>query len=487
VVNASVPVIWWESLNALPSYRETVARVLDLTLTTGMFYTSRHVALSAGLVGALSDADLDTASPWLREFAREVHVLGPGFRFWYQSFVVWEALIRKDAAQAARAEPELLRLSSASGRPLDEAVAHLLSTQVRHARGQEPEARAHLDRALEIAHMIRSSYIEFMARLSEAQLGLDAGLEADSLQALGAAMALGREHGYVGSHVWIPEIMARLCARALEAGIEVDYVRGLVQKRRLAADGLSVTTDAWPWPIKIFTLGRFELLRADQPVQFSRKVQRKPLALLKALIAFGGRGVRESLLMDALWPDAEGDAARVALGSALHRLRALMGSERAIVRQEGQLSLDARSCWVDVWAVERLLERAETGHTESLRKAVDLYRGPFLDGQEVELPQATALADTLRRRLLRQIARAARQCEASDRQQAVDWYEHALRVDPCAEDVYRSLMKAYHALGRPAAVEESYQRCRAALSVHRGTRPSAETEGLLKALSPPSA
>jgi hypothetical protein len=48
-------------------------------------------------------------------------------------------------------------------------------------------------------------------------------------------------------------------------------------------------------------------------------------------------------------------------------------------------------------------------------------------------------------------------------------------------------MKAYHALGRPAEVAESYRRCRAALSAHRGTRPSLETEGLLKALSPSSA
>jgi LuxR family maltose regulon positive regulatory protein len=164
VVNASVPVIWWESLNALPSYRQTVARVLDLTVMTGMFYTSRHVALSAGLVGALSDADLETAAPWLRELARDVHLLGPGFRFWYQSFVVWEALIRKDAAHAARSEPELQRLSLASGRPLDEAVAHLLSAQVRHAHGQEQEALGHIDCALEIARTIRSSYIEFMAR-----------------------------------------------------------------------------------------------------------------------------------------------------------------------------------------------------------------------------------------------------------------------------------------------------------------------------------
>src|SRR4029450_8246346 len=156
-----------------------------------------------------------------------------------------------------------------------------------------------------------------------------------------------------------PTTMAGVCARALEAGIEPDYVRGLVQKRGLVPESPPVEVEAWPWPLKILTLGRFEVLRNDEPVRFARKVQRKPLALLKALIAFGGRGVREELVMDALWPDAEGDAARVALASALHRLRGLLAREQAILRQEGRLSLDSRLCWVDVWAVDRLVGRAE--------------------------------------------------------------------------------------------------------------------------------
>ena len=153
--------------------------------------------------------------------------------------------------------------------------------------------------------------------------------------------------------------MAGLCARALEASIEEDYVRGLIQKRGLVPESSPVEVEAWPWPIKIFTLGRFEVLRDGEPMRFGRKVQRKPLALLKALIAFGGRSVREELVMDALWPDAEGDAARVALASALHRLRSLLGREQAVVRQEGQLSLDGRRAgwtsgrWSACWDARR--------------------------------------------------------------------------------------------------------------------------------------
>jgi DNA-binding SARP family transcriptional activator len=379
----------------------------------------------------------------------------------------------------------MVRLALQAGCVLDEAIAHLMSAQVLHARGEDRAARGHLERGFEIGRVMGSAYVEFMSRLIEAQLWLDGGRQADGLQALTRGLALGRERGYVNSRVWIPEVMARLCARALEAGIEVDYVRGLIHRRALVPESPPVEVEAWPWPIRIFTLGRFEVLRDGEPVRFARKVQRKPLALLKTLIAFGGRAVREDLVMDALWPDTEGDAARVALASALHRLRTLLRREQAILRQEGQLSLDARLCWVDVWAVERLLERAEAAADPRglTRKAVSLYGGTFLDEREIELSQTTALAERLRRRMLRQLVRIARHCELTTPADAVDWYEEALRVDPCAENVCRSLMAAYHRLERPADVMAAYRHCQTALAAIRGLAPSAETQGLFNTLS----
>jgi ATP/maltotriose-dependent transcriptional regulator MalT/DNA-binding SARP family transcriptional activator len=485
IVNASMAVAWYEAAMGMPSYRCTVAQMLELVQSTGALYSARHTVLCGGLMGALSDGDLETSASWLRELERDVHRLGPMVRFWHHWVIVWDALIRRDVARAATYQPEMLRLALLEGRALDEAVAHLLSAQVLHARGAEKEARGHLDRGFEIGRAMRSPYVEFMARLTEAQVCLDRGQEADGLRALTLAMALGRERGYVSSHIWIPVVMAGLCARALEAGIEKDYARGLIQRRRLVPDSPPVAVEAWPWPVKIFTLGRFEVVRDGEPVRFARKAQRKPLALLKALIAFGGRTVREDLVMDALWPEAEGDAARAALASALHRLRRLLGREQAVRRQEGQLNLDARLCWVDVWAVERLLGRAETeaDSRELTRNAAGLYRGAFLDDREVELPRATALAESLRRRLLRQLVRVGRQCEPADPQQAADWYEEALRVDPCAEDVYRSLMAAYDRLERSGDVVAAYRRCQTALASLRGLVPSAETQGLFRTLS----
>jgi ATP/maltotriose-dependent transcriptional regulator MalT/DNA-binding SARP family transcriptional activator len=480
-VNASGPIAWYEMMLARPSYRRTVSDMLELSRTMGMFYSSRHLALGAGIAGALSDGDVETAAPWLRELERDLDLLGTGFRDWHRWFVVWEALIRNDLARAADHQPELLRLAHESGRPTDIVVAELLSAHVLHARGRPQDAREHLERALDVSRSIPSPFFEFMTRLLQAQLCFDGDRAADGLSALGRAMALGREHGYVTSLVWIPAMMARLCVRALGAGIEVEYVRGLVRKRGLVPTEPPLDVEAWPWPVKIFTLGRFEVLRDGEPVRFSRKVQRKPLALLKTLIALGGRAVREAAVTDALWPDAAGDAARMALTSALHRLRALLGHDGTVIRQDGHLSLDARACWVDVWAVEHLLARAPVGEAD-VRKALELHRGPFLAGEEEELPQAPALTDGLRRRLLRAIAGQARHSETADPQKAADWYEEALRVDPCAEDVSRALMQAYHRLGRPSAVVDVYGRCRTALAERLGRTPSAETDRVLRSL-----
>ena len=88
----------------------------------------------------------------------------------------------------------------------------------------------------------------------------------------------------------------------------------------------------WPWPLKINTLGQFAMERDGEAVRFSGKVQQKPLLLLKALIAFGGREVKEEQLCDALWPDAEGDLAHRSFETTLYRLRLLLGKEAIAVQ-----------------------------------------------------------------------------------------------------------------------------------------------------------
>jgi DNA-binding SARP family transcriptional activator len=467
----------------------TIKEALVAAQEAGFHKSTTHlVHLWCGIEAALSAGELELAAAWLRELGANLDPSARCVLATYEGCRVWEALLRDDLTAAAAHLGPLEKVAAEAGWPLFHAFMEFLAVQVRQAQGDASDARSHLSRLEAIASQVGSQYLEYLAELARAQLAQDRGESDDALR---AAMALGRSGGYWNHHGWRPDIMARLCARALEAGIEVTHVSELIRRRGLRIDPSSVDAEAWPWPIKIFSLGLFDVVREGRPIRFSHKVQRKPLALLKSLIAGGGRAVSEELITDALWPDAEGDAARTALASTLHRLRDLLGHEDAIDRKDGKLTLVPQFCWVDVWAVDRLLTRAEVAAAdrarvrEFTRKAADLYRGPFLDGDAAQFPQATALADRLRRRLLRRTVAVARECERSAQlEDAVDWYEEALRIDPCAEDVYRSLMSAYRSLGRPADVQETYRRCRENLAAHLDIDPAPETEALLESTDP---
>jgi two-component SAPR family response regulator len=133
-----------------------------------------------------------------------------------------------------------------------------------------------------------------------------------------------------------------------------------------------------------------------------------PLRLLRAIVALGGRGVRDIDIIDALWPDAEGDAGRRVFDTTLHRLRRQLGEDDAVRLTDGRVHLDERICWLDVWALERALVESERLVTQraplpELSGIADhllaLYRGPLLAEETVGFANAprTQLADRFRR------------------------------------------------------------------------------------------
>lgn len=236
--------------------------------------------------------------------------------------------------------------------------------------------------------------------------------------------------------------------------------------------------------MRVSTLGAFVVALDDRPLAFPRKAQQKPLALLKALVAFGGRGVAEEQLVDALWPDAEGDAAAQALKTTLHRLRQLLGRDGAVLHQGGRAGFDPRACWLDTWAFERLLDesreagrRGDTAAEETrLERALGLYRGPFLD-TDARLPWTAFLRERLRSRFVAAVGRLGQRREAAGQwEEASELYERGLRVEDLAEEFYRRLMACQLRLGRRADAAAVYRRCREVLAAALGVAPSSETE-----------
>ena len=304
------------------------------------------------------------------------------------------------------------------------------------------------------------------------------------------ALALGKERGFLNTFIDQPAVTARLCMRALEEGIEVPYVQDLIRKRRLIPEKPPLHLENWPWAIRIHTLGGFEFHRDGKPVEFSGKVPKKLLELLKAVIALGGREVREDEICDALWPEADGDMAHQSFAMTLHRLRQLLGMGKAIQLREGRLSLDPRYCWVDVRAFEDFLSQAETlwkeGNKDSgaelTRKAVALYKGPFLP-REMEEPWILSAQERLRNEFLKSVSRLGLFLQQEEKwEEAIDLYQKGIDADAVVEGFYQGLMTCYHRLDRRPEALTVYGRCKKVLSSTFGIDPSTKTQALYRAL-----
>src|SRR5678815_5745727 len=106
-------------------------------------------------------------------------------------------------------------------------------------------------------------------------------------------------------------------------------------------------------------MGACELSRDGLPMRFTGKAQQRPLDLLKLLIALGGSDVDTQQLTAALWPDADGDAAKASFDTTLFRLRKLLDVDRALVLSGGRLSLARSVAWTDVGALKAVLDATD--------------------------------------------------------------------------------------------------------------------------------
>jgi DNA-binding SARP family transcriptional activator len=447
--------------------------------------------LSHGVYGSLCLDDIERAEEFLQKISS---MLQEGKRdplAHYHFLSGWLHLVKGDMAQAAFHSEAALELAEKSGYPVPESLCRHLKAHVFHRRGEDRQASAQLNRIREFALNSGCLLFEYVALLSEAEFALDQGEEAACVDALSRAMALGRKQDITTMlFLWRPFVMARLCAKALENGVEVEYVRHLIRTFRLPPDPHSLKIESWPWPVKIYALGRFELTRDNLPLRPSRKAQEKPLSILKVLIAWREREIKAEDISDVLWPEADGDAAHHSLQVTIHRLRLLLGCPEALSFRDGRVALNSRYCYVDAWAYEQLLDQADLrwreGRTDSAvqlaEKALSLYRGPFLN-TEGEHAWAISTSERLRNRFLRGVGRLGGYWSQKRQwEKACDCYQKGFDVDDLAEGFCQGLMQCYQHLGRRAEALVLYQRFEERLRKVLGAEPSEKTKALRDAL-----
>lgn len=465
--------------------RLTAQKGLDFASRTGIHHLD-FLLYGDAVMGALAEGDYLSAKNFLTDM---IHVTkGKNGHAFYHFLVSWHSYLQGNRIEAMVHCERALALAIESGTYLPETLCRLAIAGLLIELARFEEAEQHLSAARKTAEGFASQPLIFSACLTTAHLCFTRRAETDEekgLEELRKAMMVGSTNGFVYSYWWVPQRMSSLCLKSLETDIEVEYVRRLIALHNLMPNRLPYHCRAWPWRINIITLGRFNILRNSQQLQFPAKAPKKGLMLLKLLIAAGGEAVSIDKLQEYLWPDSDGDMAYRSFVTTLHRLRKILGIEDVILFRDGHLSINRGLCQIDAHAFTSLLDEGDQHFSldqiKLIEQAVMLYHGDFLP----DLMESWTIS--YRKQLRNRFVKAIRLLgEHSLTEQAynhgVNWFERGLEVDCLAEPLYRGLIRCHLAAGHHAEAVLAYRRCQTLLRLQLQIEPSRETTELLNAI-----
>jgi DNA-binding SARP family transcriptional activator len=232
--------------------------------------------------------------------------------------------------------------------------------------------------------------------------------------------------------------------------------------------------------IEITLLGQPQVRKGGDSVRLVRRKSRAVLYYISAR----NQSVPRSQLLALFWPDLPRPAAQQTLRTTLHGLRQALGDGLVI---KGEVIGLASSVLVDVHTFESVLGKQPEDLTE-LQTALDLYRGDFMEGFQLEDSQAfedwvNLERERYRRMAIRGLAALAAVSEArQEYETALSYLERALAFNPLQEDLQRDCMRLLYLAGdRPGAIRR-YDELRKLLDKEMGVPPMAETRSLYDAI-----
>lgn len=244
--------------------------------------------------------------------------------------------------------------------------------------------------------------------------------------------------------------------------------------------------------LAISLLGPFQASLDAKPITDFKS--RQVRALLAYLAMEAARPHSRSTLAALLWPNSPNRVALNNLRYALANLRRAIGDAQAlppflhIQRDTLQFKLDSDH-EVDVASFEHLLggdpARADL---RSLKQAIELCRGSFLDGFSLgESPAFDEWVLFKREWVNRQMSTALQRLalafeEQGQREAAMQYAARQLALEPWHEETHRQLMRWLAQDGQRSAALAQYAACRRALAENLSLEPSAETTRLYTAI-----
>lgn len=454
-----------------------------------------HYLLGDGIWGGLSLGDPATAENCFKKLAtiRDSPLKSLQTIYHYQAASIY--WFRGDFRRSIEHSRIALRLSKQVHFPMGVVMALIELSITLIDDGQDDEADRCLTEALHIGHGMIG--LSFHAHLLKAGLSFSRGDDKAGVASLEKAMSAGARYGFVNLPRWKNERFAPILAKAMQYGMETEYARKLIQRRKIQPPTLAdrhavLTLVEWPYEWQLHTLGEFTVYRNGTVIPISTKVA-KPLEMLRAIVAHGTQNVPASAIIDSLWPDAEGDMGRRSFDTTLHRLRKWSGDDRSVSLENGRLTLSEHLWGIDVRHLRNLLSLIEHSSEERrsrrrdfanpidldllLKQAIQLFRGPFLPGIEASwsIPERERLS-MIFVRLILLLGSEYERLQQWDGARAA--YEAGIVIEITAEELYQRLISVFLKMGQKTEALKTYHRCRTILQDVHGTAPSATTERL---------
>ncbi len=276
--------------------------------------------------------------------------------------------------------------------------------------------------------------------------------------------------------------------------------------RQAATAALARLAHQAPEPLRLISLGQFQLFRGERLIDDRAWGRRAAKRLFKILIAHRGRLVPREVLIELLWPEVAPDAGGNRLKALVHHLRRVLEPDPAAAFQAG-LSADAPSTFVvregeqygfdlrspyrldadefrdEVARAERLAREGLAEEARAHWAAADaLYRGDFLEEDLYEDWCALERAELqeMHQRVLEALASTS--LATGDAERAAEYCRRALAADPLREAMHRLHLRALYRAGRRAEALRAHQVFRQLLRRELGVGPVAETEAVYEGI-----
>ncbi|NJC97482.1 MAG: hypothetical protein FIB03_14290 [Anaerolineae bacterium] len=233
--------------------------------------------------------------------------------------------------------------------------------------------------------------------------------------------------------------------------------------------------------LKLSFLGPLKVEQTGEPA--GHFVSTKALALLCYLAMRDGPQAREHLA-GLLWGEMPEERAKANLRMALYNLQKLLPGSLIVTRLTVTFNRD-QPYRLDVEAFNSGLNTSEEQFA-SLRSALNLYRGEFLEGLYINTAPEFEMWLLEQREHLRLIFSRALEKLANHYMARADWaasievFHRLLAIDTLQEDVHQRLMLALARNGQFEAALAQYQNCCRALKKELGVEPSPETTALFE-------